>query len=117
MPRVDASRVHAQMVDGLTRLERPAVELPGDTVRPLFLPVVGAESYVEQAVPVRVHGALPDPAVLAAADLRLKPLSVGGRAVANHPTNYTRMHVRSEFIGTELLSALASDHRTQGVKP
>ena len=101
MFRIDASRVHAEMVDRLAGNQWTAVELPCDSVCPLLLPQVCSETHIEQAVAIRVDGPVPNPATVAGADLGLKAFPVGCRARSVwHPAKYT------EFIGSQLVDHL-----------
>lgn len=90
MFRPNTSRVVAKVIDGFTSYQRTSEELIGDSVRPRLFPLVSTQPYIEEAIAVGVHRALPNPALIRLKDLGKESLLIrNGRRSAGHTTQYT----------------------------
>lgn len=103
MRGIDAQRSFAKVVDRQSGGDRSDVELVRRAVCPMFSPPSVERAHIEQPVSVRVLGAGPDPAPVAASNLGVESLSNVSRLRPTlHPTDFT------EFVGRQLLAHLGA---------
>jgi hypothetical protein len=104
MLRIDARRLHAEMVEGHPRWDGATFKLISDSMRPLLDPFA-FDLPIEEPVTVRVKCAGPYPTATSLLDLGgIAFMFVSGLRSSCHIHNYTTVY--TEFIGAQLIRHL-----------